>query len=121
MVTRRKILAMAVQTFAAIVRRLLLRRRFGMRIVTAAAPHLVSRPALALAQRQRLNLTERPGCLGLITAEHEIMDVIRKPISRLKLIDAPPRLIDRNSPLEMTLHADRVPPIGRQLCGIHDR
>src|SRR6202049_3031953 len=120
MMLRRQRLTMTVQTFATVERRLLRRRRLRVRIMTAPAPHLVSRPPLALAEGQRLNLAQPPRRLRLVSAEQEIMDVIGKSLSRLKLIKMLARLIHRHGPLEVALHANRIPPIRRQLRGIHD-
>src|ERR1700726_4040719 len=71
MMLRRERLTMTVQTLSTVERRLL-RRRLRVRIMTAPAPHLVSRPSLALAEGQRLNLAEPPRRLRLVSAEQKI-------------------------------------------------
>src|SRR5579862_4150901 len=49
------------------------------------------------------------------------MDVVGKPLPGLKVIDSLPRLLHRNCAFKMTLHANRVAPVRRQLGWIHNR
>src|SRR5271165_871983 len=121
MMLRGKRLAMTLQTFAAEIIRLLGRARLRMRIMTAPAPHPVAGFPFARAQGQRFKLAQRLRRLRLISREQEIMLVVGKPLSGLKVIEMLPRLLDRRGSLKVTLHSDRVAPLRSQLRRIHNR
>jgi hypothetical protein len=86
-----------------------------MRIMTTAAPQLLAGLPLALAQRQRLKLTEGLRLLPLRFRQDEVMNVVGKALSWLKVIEMLPWLFYGGGSFEMTLHANGVAPRRRQL------
>src|SRR5579863_7904918 len=113
-------LVVTCQTFSPVVCRLLRSCGLRMRIMTTAAPHLLPGFPLALTQRKRLKLAEGLWLLPLRFGQHEVMHVVGKPLSWLKVIEMLPRLFYGGRSFEMTLHANRVAPPRRQLRRIYD-
>ena len=84
-------------------------------------PHLVGRFSFADTLRECFGLAERANPVIRVAGQNEIVDEVRQLVSRLKIGQGTPRLLDGDATLEMTPHADGIAPIGRQLRGVHNR
>jgi hypothetical protein len=113
--------AMACQAFAATVGSRLLLRRSEVRVMATDTPHLVGRFSFADTLRECFGLAERAKPVIRVAAQNEIVDEVRQLVSRLKIGQGTPRLLDGDATFEMAPHADGIAPIGRQLREVHNR
>jgi hypothetical protein len=113
--------AMACQTFAAIVGSRLLLRRSEVRVMATDTTHLVGRFSFADTLRECFGLGERANPVIRVAGQNEIVDEVRQLVSRLKIGRGTPWLLDGDATFEMAPQADGIAPIGRQLRGVHSR
>ncbi len=92
----------------------------AMGIVATGARHRRAGLLLAGALRQRLELAGRAQA-GLAVARLDVIpDIVGEIVTGPELVQALTRPLDRGIALQVTLHADGIAPIGRELRWIDD-
>src|SRR5208283_4755536 len=112
--------AMAGETLSTIERGALLGRRRAMRIVTTDARHGVARLLLASALSQGLELAVGAQSRRRLVGRDVVADVVGEVVAGAKLVQMLAGSLDGGVALEMTLHADGVAAVRRELGGIDD-
>src|SRR5215207_10251052 len=104
-----------------VVARLFARTRLYVRVVARDARKPIAAAALAQAQRQRFDVAHRPQPIGGRIFADEDRQRVGQGLTRRVEVVGPARRGNPRLSLEMTLVADAVAPVSRQLRGIDHR
>src|SRR5450755_1281127 len=92
-----------------------------MRIVTTGARHRIARFLLARTLCERFELARGPQVRRVRIHQQVVVDVVAEVGTRTVFIKMLASALDRGVPFEVTLHANLVAPVSRELCRIDNR